>query len=335
MKTENNSIIDYISGQQIKATPEELEAVQPFCKQLIEDYHYPKDCIQTHPQYRVKVRPSDTKKEYPIDIAVFNSSEKNEDNIHIIVECKKKNRKDGLSQLQDYLRFSKATLGVWYNGNDRLFLRKNEKEGTIVFKEIPNIPLFNQRIEDIGQFKRKDLQPTHNLKATFRSIRNFLAANNTGATRDEVLAGQLINLIFCKIYDEKYTGADDIVRFRVGYDEHENDVAARINILFIEVKTRMNDVVDDDDKITLDNYSIKFVVGELQNYSLMDCQRDVIADAFETFIGHSLKGAQGQFFTPRNVVKMMVDILQPTENDMIIDPACGSGGFLIETLKYI
>ena len=67
----------------------------------------------------------------------------------------------------------------------------------------------------------------------------------------------------------------------------------------------------------------------------MNSERDVIADAFETFIGHALKGGQGQFFTPRNVVKMMVDILQPKETDKIIDPACGSGGFLIDALKYV
>ena len=77
------------------------------------------------------------------------------------------------------------------------------------------------------------------------------------------------------------------------------------------------------------------MVGELQNYSLIDSERDVIADAFETFIGHTLKGSQGQFFTPRNVIKMIVEILNPDENDKIIDPACGSGGFLIESLKFV
>ena len=87
-------IEDFISGQEIKATPEEVEAVQVFAKQLVEDYNYPKDHIQTRPQFRVKVRPSDTKKEYPVDIAVFPNSKKQEDEVYIIVECKKKNRKD-------------------------------------------------------------------------------------------------------------------------------------------------------------------------------------------------------------------------------------------------
>ena len=55
-------IIDFISGLQVRETPEETEAVQPFSKILVDDYGYPKEYIHTRPQYRVKVRPSDTKK---------------------------------------------------------------------------------------------------------------------------------------------------------------------------------------------------------------------------------------------------------------------------------
>jgi len=328
-------IIDYISGLEVKATPEELEAVQVFSKQLVEDYGYPKKNIQTRPQYRVKVRPSDTNKEYPVDISVFSSDTKNDDNSYIIVECKKKNRKDGKSQLQDYLRFSKASLGVWFNGDERLFLRKIERDGRIYFEDIPNIPKFGQRVEDIGKFKRKDLKPTHNLKATFKAIRNHLAANTVGATRDEVLAQQLINLIFCKIYDERFTEPNDIVTFRAGIDEDAKKIKDRILDLFEKVKRKYKEVLDENDNITLDANSVAYVVGELQNYCLIEAERDIIADAFETFIGHALKGGQGQFFTPRNVIKMMVDILDPNDEDLVIDPACGSGGFLIEALRHV
>ena len=225
-------------------------------------------------------------------------------------------------------------MGVWFNGKERLFLRKREKGGKVTFGEIPNIPQYRQRVEDIGKFKRKDLKPTHNLKATFKAIRNHLAANTVGATRDEVLAQQLINLIFCKIYDEKYTKPSDVVSFRAGIDEKVENVQDRILNLFGKVKQKYKEVFDDSDKIDLDKNSIAYVVGELQNYCLIEVERDVIADAFEVFIGHALKGSQGQFFTPRNVVKMMVDILDPNDDDLIIDPACGSGGFLIEALRY-
>ena len=94
-------LIDYISGIEVKATPEEVDAVQVFSRILVEDYNYPKEYIQTRPQFHVKVRPSDVAKEYPVDISVFSEKDHNDNNISIIVECKKKNRKDGRTQLQD------------------------------------------------------------------------------------------------------------------------------------------------------------------------------------------------------------------------------------------
>src|SRR5689334_22378003 len=69
-------IVDFISGNAVKDGPEERDAVQVFAKMLVEDYGYPKTHIQTRPQYRVKARPSDTKKEYPVDIAVFSDGSK-------------------------------------------------------------------------------------------------------------------------------------------------------------------------------------------------------------------------------------------------------------------
>ena len=328
-------LIDFISGQEVKATPEEVEAVQVFSKQLVEDYGYPKKYIQTHPQYRVKVRPSDTRKEYPVDIAVFSSVKKGDEDAFIIVECKKINRNDGRSQLQDYLRFSTAPLGVWFNGSERLFLKKIEIGGKILFEEIPNIPQYGQRIEDVGKFKRKDLKSATNLKNIFRAMRNFLAGNVVGATRDEVLAQQLINLIFCKIYDEKFTKPDDIITFRAGVDESPQDVQKRIFSLFDKVHKNYHEVIDASDNIILDEYSLTYIVGELQQYCILECSRDAVGDAFEVFIGHALKGGQGQFFTPRNVVRMIVEMIDPSPSDIILDPACGSGGFLVESLRYV
>ncbi|MDD6649739.1 MAG: N-6 DNA methylase [Subdoligranulum variabile] len=328
-------IVDYISGLQVRETPEEIEAVQPFSKILVDDYGYPKSHIHTRPQYRVKIRPSDTKKEYPVDIAVFSSETHDENNAYIIVECKKKNRKDGKSQLEDYLRFSKAYLGVWFNGEERLYLQKIEKDGRILFNEIPNIPRYGERVEDIGKFKRKDLRPAENLKPTFRTIRNYLAANAVGITRDEVFASQLINLIFCKIYDERFTKPNDTVKFRAGIDEKDEDVRRRILDLFEKVKHQYNDVIDVADSISLDAKCIKYIVGELQLYSLKDSSRDAVGEAFEIFIGPSLKGAQGQFFTPRNVVNMVIRMIDPDTDEKILDPACGSGGFLVESLRYV
>ena len=110
---ETGKIKDYISGQWVEATPEEVEAVQVFARRLVEDYYYSKDQIQTHPQFRVRKRPSDERREYPVDIAVFKSNKKVESELFMIVECKQPNKRQGLRQLKIYMDLSPAVIGVW------------------------------------------------------------------------------------------------------------------------------------------------------------------------------------------------------------------------------
>ncbi len=330
----SKKILDYISGLEINSSPEEVDATQPFSKILVDDYGYPKNNIQTRPQFRVKVRPSDKKKEFPVDIAVFSDNKKKDGTEYIVVECKKDNVKDGVSQLKDYLRFCHASLGVWFNGKDIRYLRKFESNGKIEFEEIPNIPRHGQKLSDIGKFLRKDLKVPKNLKTIFKSSRNYLAANNVGTVRDEQLAQQLINLIFCKIYDEKFTEPNSLVRFRVGLEDSNEEVQERINLLFKEVKSKYKDVISANDKIELDSKSLRHIIASMQGYCIIDSKRDAVSDAFEVFIGKALKGDKGQFFTPRNVVKMMIEIIDPDLDDMILDPASGSGGFLVEALRF-
>lgn len=329
-------IIDFISNIPVRNTPEEIQATQPYSQILVNDYKYEKNQIQTRPQHFVKKSPSDTSGSFPIDIAVFKTAQKKENELYIIVECKKAHEKDGISQLKDYMTLSSAEFGVWYNGSDTpIYLQKILSKNGIDFKQIPNIPKNGENVEDIGRYKRKDLIVPHNLKAVFNSLRNHLAGNAVGTTRDEELAKQLINIIFAKIYDEKFTAPNDIVQFRAGTNESEECVADRIGTLFKAVKTKYKEVIDVNDDINLDSHSLYYVVGQLHNYSLIDAKRDAIADAFETFIGYALKGPQGQFFTPRNVVKLMVNILNQNTDEKVIDPACGSGGFIVESLRHI
>ncbi len=162
-----------------------------------------------------------------------------------------------------------------------------------------------------------------------------LIEDRLGITRDEVFASQIIDLIFCKIYDERFTRPEDTVKFRAGVNEKDEDVRKRVLELFEQVKKQYNDVIDVADSIVLDAKCIKYIVGELQLYSLKDSSRDAVGEAFEIFIGPSLKGAQGQFFTPRNVVNMVIRMIDPGTGERILDPACGSGGFLVEALRYV
>ncbi len=335
MEAKVGEVKDYISGITIKATPEEIDAVQVFSQRLVEDFGYLKSQIQTKPQFRVRKSPSDEVGKYPVDIAVFKSNSKIEDQLYIIIECKAKTRKDGIGQLKRYLELSPAQIGVWFNGNDYAYIRKTVVSGGIVFEELPTIPRAGQRVEDLGKFRRRDLRMPSNLKAVFRSLRNNLAPNLTGITRDHTIAQEVINLLFCKIYDEIDTGHDDFVKFRRGVNEPDAAVKDRIIKIFEKVKAQYSDVFKPHEQIEFDERSLANIVGELQNYCLMDADRDAIGDAFEVFIGPAIAGNEGQFFTPRNAVKMIISIIGPRPGEMIIDPACGSGGFLIMALDYI
>ena len=122
-------------------------------------------------------------------------------------------------------------------------------------------------------------------------------------------------MLFCKIYDEINSAPDEVPEFRAAHHEEserkkERDrIKKRIEKLFSAVKAEYPDVFRANEEITLDADSLRYVVGELQNYCLVEATRDAIGDAFEVFIGPATRGEEGQFFTPRNVVRMMIDIL--------------------------
>ena len=330
-------ISDYISGGTVRATPEEVEAVQVFAKRLVEDFNYPKELITTRPQFRVRARPSGQRSRgYPVDIAVFSDQRKLDDDAYILVECKRKTRRDGEKQLRLYLTMSAAPIGVWFNGKDHVYLHKNYRpNGTIEWVTLPAIPRYGQSIADIGLSTRAQLTVPRNLKAVLKDIRNHLAGNTTGITRDEQLAQEIMAVLFCKIVDELATAQDELPSFRAGVGESPKKISKRVKDLFRAVKDEYSDVFSPSDSISLDDESLQYVVGELQSYLITEAPRDAVGEAFEVFIGPAVRGEEGQFFTPRNVVQMMVDILDPEPGELLIDPACGSGGFLIAALEHM
>ena len=177
-----------------------------------------------------------------------------------------------------------------------------------------------------------DLQPVNSLKVIFREIRDYFAGNVTGITRDEKIAQNIMRLLFCKIYDEKTSVG--LVEFANRPDENVNRLQSRVNNLFDEVKDTYSAIFERDEKIEVSAEDLSFIVAKLEDYSILQADRDVIGDAFEELIGTAFRGGEGQFFTPRNVVQMMIDVLSPQAGDRIIDPACGSGGFLAYAMRH-
>lgn len=92
---------------------------------------------------------------------------------------------------------------------------------------------------------------------------------------------------------------------------------------------------DDNAKIEIRENSFEQIVKELEIYNLSTTSDDVKGIAFEKFLGKTFRGELGQFFTPRTVVDFMVSVLDPQEGELVCDPCCGSGGFLIKTFEYV
>ena len=200
IEAEPDTIDDFISGLSVRRTPEEVNAVQVFARRLVEDFDYPKSHITTRPQYRVSANPSGTNrknkgKTYPVDIAVFKTAAKNDDELLIVVECKAPDIKTGRTQLELYLTMCGAEIGVWFNGSDKkgsshLYLRKvYSPGGRIRFEDLPTLPRFGQRVEDIGRYLRRDLQVTEQLCFTRSRVTQCPTSENCGSTASPVSRG--------------------------------------------------------------------------------------------------------------------------------------------------
>ncbi|KPK96059.1 hypothetical protein AMJ80_02190 [bacterium SM23_31] len=182
---------------------------------------------------------------------------------------------------------------------------------------------------------KKDLTPINNLKIVFRDIRDYFAGNVTGISRDEKIAQNIMRILFCKIYDEKNKSEKELTDISNRPNESLNDFVKRVKNIFDRTKSNYSDIFDIEEEIEIQPQDLSYIISKLENYSLITANRDIIADAFEELIGISFRGGEGQFFTPRNVVQMMIEILQPQSNERIIDPSCGSGGFLAHILQYL
>ncbi len=327
-------IKDFVTGKLVKLSPEE-KVRQEYERVLVESYGYQKSEIDIEVQI-----PRGTGY-FPdrADIVVFQSSSGREPAKDIlgIVEIKSPEKQDGLSQLKSYMTATSASWGVWTNGNDIAYVCRLPGRTEILDNYINDIPVRGQSIQFIGDIKKSDLKPFErsHLKIVFRRILRTLYAN-TNISRREKLGNEMIKLIFSKIEDEK-TYLNHPPAFRAVVGEAPDQVKQRVVTLFNRVKKELKDdgVFLDHEIITLDSRSVAWVVGQLERGSLLKTDTDVVGDAFEVFAESRLVGEKGEFFTPRGVINLAVQLINPQMEETICDPACGSGGFLIYAMKYI
>ena len=132
------------------------------------------------------------------DIVIFNDNkDRSQENIKIIVECKRKNRKDGIEQLKTYLAgCQSAEYGIWFNGNDITYIKRLTKSPH--WKEVYNIP---RKGEDLGLPQKSSLQAATELVKVFETCHNYIYAND-GQLKDKVF-NEILKILFIKIMDER------------------------------------------------------------------------------------------------------------------------------------
>lgn len=164
-------------------------------------------------------------------------------------------------------------------------------------------------------------------KEAFRDIRNYLAGQHLGATRDESLLDELLKCLFCNLYVE--LGRVE----QISPEAEPFELATHVRSVFGRVRKDFPDLYASDTEILLDPNSIAYVIREC-GFSLLDSTSDPIGDAFEVFVGSESRGRSGQFFTPRSVTDLLIEAVDPSPGETIIDPACGAGGFLTSAARH-
>jgi len=335
------NVRDYATGKSVRETPEEAVR-QDFEHILIDELGYPK----THIDIEFPIQRGSKKKAESADIVVFRNAEHAQGNVYLIVETKAPGgsfNDQGLS----YATATTAEFMVLFDGLDRdrsqgaRYFWRDLASAPTVFQPIPALPHYGETLEEIGEYKRHQLVPALRLKGLFQKMHNRLYGEGP-FKREDLIAQEVIKMLFCKLYDELYSPGETCV-FRATVSElrtpeGQRKVGQRVRELFGALKEDPGyGSMFRNEEIQYDDYWISYIVSELQRYALTDdkTDTDAMGDAYEIFVGPQLKGESGQFFTPRPVVRLAVEMLSPSfaQRERVIDPACGSAGFLVYALR--
>jgi type I restriction enzyme M protein len=262
------------------------------------------------------------------DIIVYSDATK--ETPKIIVECKKPKRSEGIEQLKSYMNAKGAPVAIWSNGSDSIILYRPypaQFDDTLF-----DLPRRGQSPKDVLEAKKTLLQlrKDFNFKKILQDLEELVLADSG---KDEF--NEIFKLIFAKIWDEKEAQEnrkDKVVEFRKALDpEITYD---RMNNLFHRACEEWPGIFKVGEDIELAKRHLQICVGPIEGVRLMGSNLRIMDDAFEYLLPAEAKKKKGQFFTPRHVVEMCVRMLNPKRNEYVLDPACGSGGFLLHTMDW-
>lgn len=333
---------DYATGKEVKSNPEEAFR-QLFEHILIDDLGYPK----SHIDIEVVLQRGAKRNAEEVDIVVYNGPVHKQENAYIIIEIETPKKKYDL-QAFSYVTATTAPYCVWFAGFEKnsegpFYHYRDLAADPTKFTLIPTLPRYGETQETIGKYRKQDLKPAKALKLLFSRMYYKLYGNGP-IKREENIAVEVIKMLFCKIMDE--ISPDDLCEFRatpleLASEEGKKAIRKRIDSLYAKLLRDPDfGTMFKGEQLEYDNDWISYIVSELQGIALMheDTNTDALGDAYEILLPSALKGESGQFFTPREIVRFAMDIINPSykDNEIIMDTACGSGGFLsiaIEKLR--
>lgn len=308
--------------------PEEIVR-QLWIRRLITEYAYPPNRIDVERLVYFGQRESGL-----ADIAVLHDDLAN---VLMIFEVKRPRRTDGRRQLESYCNAEGAPIGVWSNGNEMVRLHREEPN---IFVEIPRLPKISETLKDVlkERWTMRWLQENDELqkgKTTLKKILldlEELVLGNAGVDPFE----EIFKLIYAKLYDE-WMGTNDQnyqLDFFVG-DRSPDQVKRAVRSLLEGAKRQWPGVFKRDDVVELRPEHLKICVSFLEKIKLFNSNLQIIDEAFEYLIPQVAKKKEGQFFTPRQVIDMVVKMLNPKFSEFVVDPACGSCGFTLHAIMRV
>ncbi len=355
---EDRNFITYVHQNKKRNynNPEEKVQAETFLT-LVLIYGYPENRIK----HFIPVQMGSETKE--ADIAVYSDDECEE--TYILVECKKEDLTDqqfniAVDQAYSYA-VAEGAKYVWTTSRikNQYYEVPDKKPKSRI--EIPDIPQFginklapykyvkggisqtetdtepkNIVSEPDPNVKQKffELQPVSESELTKIFIQSHQALWGGGQRNPSVAFDELDKLIFCKIWDEKHprkTG--EPYDFQIFRDEDPEDLLKRIKKIYAVGEKEAPEVFKDG--ITLTAQETLTIVKYFQRINLNKTDLDSKGKAFETFMGSYFRGDFGQYFTPRPIVKFIVDSLPITHKSRVLDTSCGSGGFLLYALDKV
>lgn len=283
----------------------------------------------------VKVIVGSTEAKKAADIVIYKDSRKSVP--RIFIEVKRPNRKDGIEQLKVYMNATGCRLGLWSNGEPPhvylLRIEPTEGQEEAEWRELRNIPAKNESLTDVDSpITRKELVPVKDFISILKDCEDYIKAHEGSDPFDEIF-----KLIFAKLYDERANLKNDTsqAKLRIGVFESPEEARERASSLFSKARERWSGVFRDGEEIDLQDESLSYCISALQKTYLLKSDSDVLGIAFEVMINPGMKGDKGQYFTPRHVIQMIVEVIDPEDNETIFDPACGSGGFLVAGMSHV